>query len=217
MTVNYNNYARTFAESRLNMKWPELEYFFSCIKKRDSILDLACGSGRLLEQYKSYFWDFPEKYLWIDISDWLIQEAKNMYLEQEFQIWDMRKISDISWGEKYDTLFCIAGFHHLENIEDRRIALREMSQVLKKWWKIYMTNWSLHTGENLEKYLESQIQNSKNIHNSYDYNIKIGKYMRYYHSFSLEELEYLATETGLSLKENRIFDTGRNSVTILEK
>jgi type I restriction-modification system DNA methylase subunit len=45
------------------MKWEELEYFFSLIKPEVSILDLACGSGRLLEQYFQYFSKYPLEYL----------------------------------------------------------------------------------------------------------------------------------------------------------
>lgn len=55
MNVEYNNFAKTFAASRKNMKWEELEYFFSCIDGDENILDIACGGGRFLEQYKQYF------------------------------------------------------------------------------------------------------------------------------------------------------------------
>lgn len=55
MSVDYNNFAQTFAASRKNMKWEEVEYFFSTLQGGESIVDIACGSGRLLEQYSAFF------------------------------------------------------------------------------------------------------------------------------------------------------------------
>lgn len=55
MSVNYNKFAEKFASSRKNMKWEELEYFFSSLDGEESVLDIACGSGRFLEQFQSYF------------------------------------------------------------------------------------------------------------------------------------------------------------------
>lgn len=55
MIVDYNKIAEKFASSRKDMKWEELEYFFSLLSPEESILDIACGSGRFLEQYKIYF------------------------------------------------------------------------------------------------------------------------------------------------------------------
>ncbi len=199
------------------MKWAELEYFFSQINAGESILDIACGSGRLVEQYKDYFWEFPEKYLGIDISVWLILEAQKNFPSQSFQTWDMRSFSHGLCEKNIDAIFCIAWLHHLENIQDRKKTLTQMKACLKDGGKIFLTNWSLHSWENLEKYKTSQIWESKNIYNSYDYRIKIWKFSRYYHSFSLHELENLAKECGLKIFENRLFDTGRNTITILGK
>ena len=217
MPTDYNKYAKTFAQSRRNMKWAELEYFFSKIGKNENILDVACGSGRLLEQYKNYFWNPPHRYLGIDISVLLIWEAKNNFPEQNFEIWDMRNLSRKTWNKKYDIIFCIAGLHHLESVAEREGALWEMYKALKQWGKIYMTNWSLHTWDNFEKYRSSQIWDSKNSFWSFDYTIKIGEFSRFYHSFSLQELEYLALQNELKIQENQIFETWRNIVSIFEK
>ncbi len=217
MPVDYNKYAKTFAQSRKDMSWPELEYCFGIMKKGASILDLACGSGRLLWEYNKFFWASPATYLWIDISQGLINEAKEAYPEQNFLLWDMRSFWQSLWSELYENIFCIAGFHHLESYEQRLQTLKEMKNKLSSWARVYMTNWSLHTWENREKYKKSQIWESENKYGSFDYKIKIGEHFRYYHSFSLEELWELAHEIWFNVLENRIFDTGRNSLTILEK
>jgi len=35
--VDYNNFAKTFSESRKNMKWPEMEYFLESIPEDQNI------------------------------------------------------------------------------------------------------------------------------------------------------------------------------------
>lgn len=51
--VNYDTFSQTFARSRKGLKWEEIEYFMDFISKNqvclDSVLDIGCGSGRLLE------------------------------------------------------------------------------------------------------------------------------------------------------------------------
>ncbi|USN59046.1 MAG: hypothetical protein H6767_02985 [Candidatus Peribacteria bacterium] len=42
-------------------------------------------------------------------------------------------------------------------------------------------------------------------------------YDRFYHCFSLDELEKLAKMTGFTVLENRLFDTEKNYITILKK
>ena len=70
--TNYNNFAQTFSRSRKNMKWEEIDYFISSYLKDvqwKSILDIGCGSGRLLQQFSHYFNIDEIKYLWVDVSD----------------------------------------------------------------------------------------------------------------------------------------------------
>jgi hypothetical protein len=79
-----------------------------------------------------------------------------------------------------------------------------------------MTNWALNSQLNAEKYKNSIVENSKNEFWSQDYNIKIGKFTRFYHSFSLEELEYLFKQVWFDIIENRLFENGRNWVSIVK-
>ena len=79
-----------------------------------------------------------------------------------------------------------------------------------------MTNWALESPLNEEKYRDSG-ESQINEFWSRDFHIKIGKFTRYYHSFTLRELEYLAKETGFHILENRLFSTEKNIITILRK
>lgn len=216
MTVDYNNFAKSFADSRKNMKWAELEYFFSDIRQ-GSIIDVWCGSGRLIEQYKEYFWTLPKEYLWVDLSVWLLAEAHKSYPEMLFTQGNMLDILNIAQWKIFSYAFLIASFHHLQNIEDREIFLCNLYKLLEDWARVYMTNWALNSDFNKQKYISSKIPWSENQFSSTDYTIKIGKEMRYYHCFSLQELNYLAKKAWFTLLENRLFEGERNFITILEK
>lgn len=216
MTTDYNNFSKTFSSSRKNMKWEELECFFSQLGEWN-ILDIWCGSGRLLEQYNLYFQKLPEKYLWVDMSEWLIIEAQKSFQNHNFTLWNMLDIQEIVWEKKYKNIFLIASFHHLESLEEREEMMKIFSYICEEWWTIYMTNWALESPLNLEKYKKSKILESENKFGSSDFSIKIWKFQRFYHSFNISELEYLAKNSGFNIIENRLFDNGRNIITILQK
>jgi len=213
--VDYNNFAKTFSKSRKNMKWPEVEYFFSC-EKPESILDIWCWSGRLLESYQAYFWSLPAEYLGVDMSLWLIQEAQESFPEHDFIVCDMRQL-DLGRDARFSSIFLIASFHHLSEWEQREAVLKKLSTLLKTGGVIYMTNWALDSNFNRSKYAECKIKKSENSFGSSDYTIMFWESQRYYHCFSLTELEYLWEKAGLKILENRVFEGDRNIVTILKK
>jgi hypothetical protein len=63
-----------------------------------------------------------------------------------------------------------------------------------------MTNWNLR----------NQAKYTKNHRGNGDYDIKIGEFSRYYHGFTLSELETLFLETGWETREQRVYEGGRN-------
>ncbi len=225
MSVDYNKFAKTFSSSRKNMKWEEINYFLSFLwNKKDnlgqnlSILDIWCWNWRLLSHIKNswFFNNNLEKigYLWIDLSEQLLKEAKEIHPENEFMNLNMLDIDKIT--KKFDYIFFIASFHHLDNLDDRLEVLEKAYKLLNKWWKIFMTNWALNSSLNKDKYLKYFIKDSQNKFCSLDYNIKIGEYFRYYHCFSLVELDFLFKKIWFEVVENRLFDNKRNFISILK-
>ena len=216
--TNYNNFAQTFSRSRKNMKWEEIDYFISSYLKDvqwKSILDIGCGSGRLLQQFSHYFNIDEIKYLWVDVSDEILSEAKKIYSNKDFLNIDMNSLETLK-NKKFDSIFFIASFHHLQTIDERIEVLRKVKKLLNKDGKIFLTNWSLASEFNKDKYEKSMIVNSENQFLSWDYDIKIWKYQRYYHGFSLKELEYLFQEAGFNVIENREFENQKNFVSIIK-
>jgi len=232
--VDYNSFAKTFSDSRKNMKWEEISYFLWFIDGEKKILDVWCGNGRFLWELKK-LWIKENDYLWIDLSKWLLSEAKNnypWYNFQELNMLDLNKSNSflllggrLGWG----AIFFIASFHHLNSIEDRLKVLKDTFNLLESWWIVFMTNWALDSEFNKEKYKDSIISPSplkgegargwgfKNDFWSKDYNIKIWKFTRFYHCFSLDELEYLSREVWFEIIENREFDNQKNYILILKK
>ncbi len=217
--VDYNNFAKSFSHSRKNMKWEEIYYFFDQINADSSllrILDIWCWSGRLLEQFSQKFDISNIQYIWLDLSENMLDCARESFPEKEFLNLNMLELDKIQ-DKKFNYIFFIASFHHLQSVKEREEVLQKTYNLLENWGRIYMTNWALNSEVNDEKYGKSIIQDSKNKHWSTDYNIVFWENDRYYHCFDLKELEYLAKKFGFKIIENRLFDSQKNFITILEK
>ncbi|NVP17297.1 class I SAM-dependent methyltransferase [Candidatus Gracilibacteria bacterium] len=217
--VDYDNIAADFSKSRKNMKWEEVNYFISSYLsdfENKDFLDIGCGSGRLLEQFGDNFDIEKINYLGLDLSALMIDEAKKSYKNKDFLVLDMLSIDQIK-DRKFNFIFFIASFHHLQTIEERTQVLEKAKKLLKKDGVIFMTNWYLNSPINDKKYKNDIIENSKNEFGSIDYNIYFGEYARFYHCFSLEELSYLFEKTGFRVVENRAFETNKNFISIIKK
>jgi SAM-dependent methyltransferase len=196
------------------MKWEEIEYFLTKYAPFWDVLDVGCGNGRLFWELKNQENSF-ENYLWIDASEKLLEEAERLHWKY-FQLLDMRNISSLP-ENSFDSIFFIASFHHLEKTEERIQVLLDTKNILKNWGKIFFTNWALESSVHREKYSQSKVLWSENEFWGTDFQIKIGDFQRYYHSFTLDELEYVSKKAWFQIIENRLFDTEKNFITILQK
>lgn len=114
-----------------------LNYILPYLKKRDKILDLCCGYGRIsiLLAKKGY------KIEGIDISPNLIKFAKKKaekeHLKIKFRKGDMRKLP--YKNESFDKILCLwSSFNHLLTKEDQLNALKEAYRCLRKNGKYIM-------------------------------------------------------------------------------
>lgn len=234
---DYDNIAKKFAKSRKNMKWEEIEYFLenyilkNIKKEKIKILDVWCWSWRLLEHLQKYLSEKNFSYLWVDLSFEMIEEAKKNFPENNFEVLDMENLDKIKW-EKFDFVFFIASFHHKKFLRERDKTLFSLKNILKENSLIFMTNWALSSEINFEKYKNSEIifekKDFENLQDfeekqkekqfwSKDFSIKFWEFYRYYHCFTLEELEFLFEKNNFEIVENKLFDNGRNFISVFRK
>lgn len=203
--MSYDAFATTFSNSRKNLHWPELEHIIEDIKDNGyrNILDVGCGNGRFLEESEKLGY-IPDTYLGVDNSEGMILEARKLHPESHFEVIWMQDIKQIK--TTYDAIVFLASFHHIESVGERIHLLKDTKKLLSPNGRIYMTNWNLR----------EQTRYEKSHRGNGDFDIKIGEFSRYYHGFTIVELEELFKETEYKIIENRIFEGGRNFISIIE-
>jgi hypothetical protein len=60
-----------------------------------------------------------------------------------------------SLDKKYNVIFFIASYHHLNNLKDREEALKKAYDLLEDGGIIFMTNWSLNSELNKKRYTKA--------------------------------------------------------------
>jgi len=140
-----------------------------------------------------------QKYLGIDSSYWMIEEAKNSIQKHICSMWYV--IYRILG--KYVNVWCDCLFSIISSSWNQRKTPQSFTRY-KKFitpnGSVYMTNWNLR----------EQIKYQKSHRGNGDFDIKIGEFSRYYHGFTIEELYKLFIETWWNVVENRIFEWRRN-------
>jgi len=204
--TDYNRFAKEFANTRVHL-WDDIKPLLNYIRKKDKVLDLGCGNGRLYQILKENQVD----YTGLDISEELIYIAKNKYPEADFIVGDIKKLSFSD--SSFDIIFSVASFHHLPDEKSRIEALREMKRVLKKDGKILMTNWNLLGDWAEEKIKKGDFSSVGENNFSVPWRNSKREIMgeRVYHAFDLKELEELFKEVGFKIEENYFSKKGEGS------
>lgn len=191
---NYREIAASFDSTRKKHVWPEMEKLLAGLNPEDSVLDVGCGNGRLLELIKN------QNYLGVDNSEELISAAQKNYPDNNFRIAD---ILDLKINDQYDLVISVAVLHHLPSKELRLKAISELKKVARK--KIYFSVWRMW---NNHKYQPLLIKNTwlKIIGRNkldvgdvlFPWKSNCGEFVseRYYHAFTKRELRLLLNEAG---------------------
>ncbi|MFH1661656.1 MAG: methyltransferase domain-containing protein [Candidatus Falkowbacteria bacterium] len=222
---NYNEIADDFSETRKKKLWPELIKLAGAVKDGDpstssgqvKVLDVGCGSGRLLEAFKNK----KINYLGIDDSEKLINLAKKK--NQNFivgNILELNKISELN----FNYVFCIAVLHHLPGKDLQINALKQLKNKITPDGKIILTVWNLWSQLKFRKlilkfYLLKLIGKNKMDAGDilFDWKNSKGEVVskRYYHGFRKKELRKIIKKSGLRIE--KIYKDKYNYYAVLKK
>ncbi len=222
----YNTIAQFFSTTR-EYNWDDVVVLADYTRPSDHVLDLGCGNGRLYQVIAKK----QAHYSGLDQSEGLINIAKEKFPEAEFVLGEMSALPFAD--DSFDLIFCIAAFNHIYGRETQLQCLREMYRVLKSEGKILMTNWNLFS-ESAQKKIKKdhwKIINSEEIKQGIDVMVpwksSEGHILaeRYYHGFTMDELNGLINEVGFEIidsyysrKGERVgIQEGGNLISILSK
>ncbi len=150
---SYEDIAEEFDTTRQKHLWPELLKLAGQVKDGQSVLDVGCGNGRLVEAFK----EKAVYYLGVDSNKKLIESAKTRWLPNvecrtclpvgkvsnvEFKLGDILELDKIE-EKDFDYVFCVAVLHHLPGVDLRVQALKQLKEKLKPNGKIILTVWNL--------------------------------------------------------------------------
>ncbi|PWB38892.1 MAG: hypothetical protein C3F02_01345 [Parcubacteria group bacterium] len=211
----YDQISREFAASRV-LAWPELSVVIPYIQDGFKILDLGCGSGRLLHTLESSGKKFD--YTGVDFSEGLVSQARVQFPQRNFIVDDITHV-DLP-AESYDLICMVASFHHLKTKEEREKLLRDVFRWLRHDGYFFMTNWNLWQAKYLKYYLKNFWQ--KKSWRDFYIPWKSGsgsedKLWRFYHSFGVGELKKLLGQTGFVCGRHGVYKTKWNIVSLVKE
>ena len=148
----YDESGEYFSKSRekkyggKSSNWNTTQKYLDRLEPGESVLDVGCGSGRLLS-------GLPEnvEYMGIDFSKTLIRIARENYPGREFVIASMTDGQVWEKLGKHDAVFMVASLHHLPTRELQLMVLRASKGVLKPGGFLFLSVWNLWNKKMMEK------------------------------------------------------------------
>ena len=181
----YDKIAIDFSRTRYKI-WKGVLEFLNNLDTKSIILDAGCGNGKnMLETNHTFFG--------LDMSDELLKIASEKTKSKPNIIgFTKASVCSIPFSDSYfDATMCIAVIHHLQSETDRLKAIQELIRTTKSGGNILITLWQL---ENNVKYLEGlndPIKCKTNGDRMIKWTYQKITYYRYYHFFTLEEVEQI--------------------------
>ena len=167
----YNKIAKDFDRTRYKV-WNKVAEFLDSLKPSTKVLEVGCGNG------KNMLYRTNLQLYGIDISDEQVVICKEKGLSVEKSNMTKLSFSD----SEFDSIICIATYHHLDNNKERAQALKEMYRVLKKSGRVMICVWAMEQPSNTKhRFTKSDELVSWKIDNEIHY--------RYYHIYKKGELE----------------------------
>jgi len=202
----YDKISARFSQTRQH-NWDDIKSLVEIhVKPGDNLVDLGCGNGRLISI-------LPEliHYQGIDISEKLIAEAKKLHPKHDFKVGNLLALPYPDSSQ--DVAIALASLNHIPSDKFRQQAIKEIRRILIPGGIFIMSNWNLLQ----DKYRQYIGQDPDLDPNDalIPWKDNQGNILaqRYYHQFSLEEIEQLLS--GFTIENNCATNT--NFITVAFK
>jgi SAM-dependent methyltransferase len=141
----YNNISDDFNKTRYSV-WSSVKTFLNLIPANSLVLELGSGNGKNMLYRKDL------NFYGIDISSEQVKICKNKGLNV-----NEGNITNLLFEDnKFDYMICIATYHHLDNDNDRNLAINEMYRCLKPKGKILLSVWAMVQPLNSKKIFDTE-------------------------------------------------------------
>ena len=204
----YDKFAADWDKTRAR-PWPEFNLFFPLIKKRERVLDLGCGNGRL----RSFlFTDLITEgdYFGFDLSEELLKIARKKHPKDHFFKGDFAQ--KLPFGaDNFDWVISIAAFHHLLSKKEQQLFLSEVYRILKPGGRVFITTWILP-----QKYFWMNFWRGRVFTKNWIVPFGKEKYPRTYRYVDEKDLYQLLTKAGFKVERSERFED-RNFIALALK
>ena len=216
---NYEEIAEQFNETRKKHLWPELVELVKGINSGDSVLDIGCGNGRLLEALQ----DKQVNYLGIDSSAKLIELARVKYPNMKFAVGDVLELSQIP-EINFNYVFCIAVLQHIPSRKLQIDAVRQLRNKINENGRVVISVWNMWAQKKYRRLvlkfaLLKLIKKNKMELGDILFDWKNAQGMvvskRYYHAFYKMELKRICKQAGF--KVEKVYSDPYNYYAVLGK
>lgn len=208
----YEAIAKGFSGTRRS-PWMKLLQPLGDLSER-LVLDVGCGNGRhLIEVARK-----ASLAVGIDLSRNLLNVAKAWIKKLKLMHKAMLIVGDVTFmplrSSVFDLLMCIAVIHHIPTRELRHKALHEMLRVMKAGGSMIISAWYRWQRKLIFSTLKSAIM--KIIGMIFEFGdtyipwrTKRKTYKRFYHLFTVKEMEQLLKHETLKIEDLRIIEIGK--------
>lgn len=212
----YDSEAKKYAQTRKKHR-SDAEAIVTAINNIDKtelkILEVGCGSGRLLE-HLGHLNNKKIDYTWVDLSGELIKRSEKIQvptnITTQFICKDMLEYLPTLPQESYDLVIGIASIQHLPSVKERFLAFKFIYRILKYEGIVITTNRSIsqwfiktHRRTILKASWQYIISRGKTKRNDLLIPWKSWEtiFYRFYHLFTIRELKDIGSRSGFSLKK----------------
>jgi 2-polyprenyl-3-methyl-5-hydroxy-6-metoxy-1,4-benzoquinol methylase len=216
---NYEEIGEQFNETRKKHLWPELVELVKMVNENNSVMDVGCGNGRLLEALQ----DKKINYFGVDNSEKLIELAQAKYPDKKFAVGDILELSKLP-EINFDIVFCVAVLQHIPGRKLQIDAIKQLRNKVSDNGRVVISVWNMWTQEKfrnliirfvLLKLIKKNKMDLGDILFDWKNTQGMSVSKRYYHAFRKYELKRICQQAGF--KVERIYSDQYNYYAILTK